>query len=163
MILTPGVFKARKIAHQWTTAKTTGSPGLVVWVEIDDGVSDVPEKISGTIWITEKSAGMARAQFKALGHDMDKTDLSAFDDSDYLNEVEIPIVLEEHTYLGRTEIRIARFGGNMRPSDDVLKRAQTMMRTAKKSPATLPPSVITAEEAKRVAEQAEADGSDIPF
>ena len=174
-MLSPGVYKARVVSHVWTTSQT-GSPGLAVKVGIL-GDDFAEETIIGTVWITQKSAGMARQQFKALGLDVDRQDFNDIGNGISLVDNEVEVILEEQEYKGRVNIRVARFGKPaVPPTKEAIAKAQAMMRAAKKKateevevPDVLPFTPDPLGPQKRLAEDIDnaantpAPEGDIPF
>lgn len=88
---------------EWITSQNTGSRGLQVDFECDEG------GITGVIWCTEKSAAMAERQMKALG----ATDEQIID-ADYL-EYQFPVEIVgrqakvetyDDEYKGKTTVKV---------------------------------------------------------
>ena len=88
---------------EWITSQNTGSRGLQVDFECDEG------GITGVIWCTEKSAQVAERQMKALG----ATDEQVID-PDYL-EYQFPVDIAGRTakvetyddeYKGKTSVKV---------------------------------------------------------
>lgn len=88
---------------EWITSQNTGSRGLQVDFECDEG------GITGMIWCTEKSAAMAERQMKALG----ATDEQIID-ADYL-EYQFPVEIVgrqakvetyDDEYKGKTTVKV---------------------------------------------------------
>jgi hypothetical protein len=138
MMPQPGIVKAVVKRHSFTSSQA-GTPGLSVTVELtddwDSGVTMV-----GTIWLSQKSMGMARPQLKALGFDISTHELDELDGTEILVGREVEIELREEEYKGRKELRIARFGGlPPKPTKDALKAVTAALREAKKDkPAAKP-------------------------
>jgi len=133
-MLTPGIYKSVVEKH-WLTTSQVGNPGLSIKVKIDDDW-DSGQTFIGTIWFTEKSMGMARGQLRALGFDMDANELADLEDTISLVGVKVDVELKEEVYNGRSELRIARFGGPAPPpTKAALAAATKALRSVKKSPA----------------------------
>lgn len=88
---------------EWITSQNTGSRGLQVDFECDEG------GITGVIWCTEKSAAMAERQMKALGATDDQ-----IIDADYL-EYQFPVDVSgrqakvetyDDEYKGKTTVKV---------------------------------------------------------
>lgn len=150
MITLPGTYKARVEKH-WFTTSQAGTPGLAVKVLVADADSDWGDEQAfvGTIWLSPKAMGMARSQLKALGFDCDLHDLDELESDVSLVGREVEVELKEETYKNRTELRIARFGGQApKPTPDALAKATAALRAAKKYHADADDQPPVAEPAK---------------
>lgn len=104
MGLTGGVKYPMTVTRaEWITSQNTGSRGLQVDFECDEG------GITGVIWCTEKSAAMAERQMKALGATDDQ-----IIDADYL-EYQFPVDVAgrqakvetyDDEYKGKTTVKV---------------------------------------------------------
>ena len=180
MELLAGVYEAIVVSHHWITART-GTTGLQVVISVVDQWGEEHE-MTGTIYMSKKSMGMARAQLKALGFDPDHQELAELGYEISLSGNPCQAELAEEEYNGRKSLKVKWFGKHLPPpSKEQLAETQKALQAAKHSqteseieesapapsPASArsPPSsnVITNEEAKQVAEQAKENGDDIPF
>jgi hypothetical protein len=100
---------------------------LAVSLRVDTASGDDCEV---TIFITEKSANIARRQLKIAGFDVDARELSELDEHPgLLAGRAVPLKVEE--YRGKMQVQIAIDGGA--GSADDLRSATALLRSAKKS------------------------------
>ena len=109
-----GMHKGTVINHRWRKSQNKGTLGLDITVEITNN-EDQPEELTGTIWFTEKSMRMARAQLKAFDFDPDKYDIKEIGDSISLLGMvaEVSVIVE--AYQGQDYTKINRFGAGAQP------------------------------------------------
>lgn len=155
-MLTPGVFQAQVERHWWEANNRDGTAILAVEVSVFDGESD--QKQTGRIYFTPKAAGMARGQLRAFDFDPNTQNIVDIGASIDFTGRTVEVVLEEHTYNNRTEIRIARFGGRPKPpTPDAMSAAQKALHEVKKTPPKKPTKAVATQPA-----EGSLDG-DIPF
>ncbi len=100
------------------------------------------------IWLTEKAAGMARAQLRVCGFDVDARDMWELDDNhELLSGNMIPVDIEE--YNGKAQARIPT---SDTPTKKAISVVQTALRAAKKD-----------NEKPIETQRATATAEDIPF
>lgn len=168
MALVMGVQKATVLDHWFDTKGQNHTPCLSIILEVMDDFAQ-PQKIQGEIWLTEKSAGMARQQLRSLGFDPDQQELTEIQVVG--NEVEIELYQEPWTDKhGReslsTRVRFAPKRAPVAPPAAKLAAIQSALRAAKDDGETAPPPVakpisqMTSEEIKQ---EADASGADVPF
>ena len=91
---------AKELSACWNQSRN-GSWGILLAFGLDRAASSTPdlcpERISSTIWITERSANMAHKQLKTLGVDSDSVDRAAFrsDPNPFLKDAECSLVIFE--------------------------------------------------------------------
>lgn len=87
------------------------------------------DPINVLIWLTKKAEGIARAQLKVCGFDIDKEKLKTLvSDPERLKGKMIPVLVEE--WNGRLQASIVT---NTTPSDSRLDEIEAGLRTVKKS------------------------------
>lgn len=97
-----------------------------------DGTTESDEKLTIAIWLTEKAAGIARAQFKKIGFEIDKEDLDKFGEWLGRSERFVEVTVESYERQGALLYRgVIDTGGNSLKRDD-LKAIGGWMRAAKK-------------------------------
>ena len=82
----------------------SGTEFIYIRVEIEDG----PERASMPIqiWLTEKAMGMARAQLRQCGFDVDKDPLASLSESNTLLQGrKVPVELYEEEWKGRMQMK----------------------------------------------------------
>ena len=178
-MLLAGIYKAVIKKHWFTTSAMKGTPGLAVKVEISDEW-DEGQTFVGTIWLSPNAMGMARSQLKALGFDCDTHELSELEGEVSLVDRAVDVELREEDFRGKTELKIARFGGSApKPTKDALSSATKELRAAKKAAKESESAAKATPAAKPVAEKKatppsepfpdvnaqpqEESGDDIPF
>jgi hypothetical protein len=88
------------------------------------------------VWITQKSLGIARAQLKVAGFDIDEHELSLIDESPaHCAGKKIPLVVE--SYNGKLRAQIDVHGA--KPDKDSLSQLTLALRSAKKASAAAAP------------------------
>lgn len=91
-------------------------------------VGNEPESIDVVIWITEKSAGIARAALKICGFNVDEEDFQVLaDNSDRLKGKEISVLVEEWGDRLRAQIVL-----NTTPTKKRIGEIQGLLRDVKK-------------------------------
>lgn len=129
----PGSHRAIVTDHKWVTSQA-GTPGLEISVDIPDDFGTV-DCMVGTIWMSEKSMGMARRQLKNLGFNPDTQSVGDIGGSISLREREIEIQVEEDEYKGKKKLKINFFGGRSgaAPAKEQLSALDAALAAAKKS------------------------------
>jgi len=180
----PGIYPAEIVKHWWETSRS-GDPVLAFTLNVHEPEWGTEYPMSHRVYFTPKAAGMARAQLKLLGFDSDAQDLADIGESVSFEGVQVEVTVDEQTYQGKSQVRVARFGGKPKPPEkSALAKATQALRDAKRvnrdaysdpveeTPPAKPPERKRAEkppypdpnamltEAEAAAEQA---GSDIPF
>ncbi|HYF56050.1 MAG TPA: hypothetical protein VEA41_17490 [Salinarimonas sp.] len=87
------------------------------------------------IYITEASKGIARAQLKACGMDLDKGNIELSDlddDPNLLNGTEVPIDIYEDSYNGKPQLRVDIVLERPKADKSKLEAATALLRSAKK-------------------------------
>ncbi len=91
-------------------------------------VGNEPESIDVVIWITEKSAGIARASLKICGFNVDEEDFQVLSDNrDRLKGKEISVLVEERGSRLRAQIIL-----NTTPTKKRITEIQGLLRDVKK-------------------------------
>lgn len=128
----PGTYKAVVTDHNWTTS-ASNNPGLAIQVDIPDDFGGV-ESMTGTIWFTSKSMGMARGQLKALGFNPDRQKARDIGSTISLRDREVSVVVAEEEYKGRKSLKISRFGAAATPPrPEQLAGLDELLAAAKKA------------------------------
>jgi hypothetical protein len=135
-MLTAGIFDAEVQDYYWTKSDNTGTSGLAVKVNVADPLDGSVVTMYGTIWITPKALGMARAQFRALGMDPDTVDFEDITNKNIpLIGTVVQVTLKEEVYQGQSSLRINKFGGGpVAPPQSEIQKAQAMLRAGKAKP-----------------------------
>lgn len=144
MPLSPGVWKNCEVIENWWTHSQNGNLGLAIRVAIP--TEDGPQELIGTIWFTDKSAGLAYAQLRELGFEAKERSLNEVTENSLIG-LTPTVVLEE----GQRGIRIARFGVSgqkVKPPREQLDKLDKQLKNLKKKDASGEPT---------------PDDSDIPF
>jgi hypothetical protein len=82
--------------------RTAGSGTEFVFLRVNIDGTAFPVQI----WLTEKASGMARAQLRQCGFDVDRDDLSLLsENTSYLVGRQVPIEIFEEEYKGRLQTK----------------------------------------------------------
>ena len=96
-----GRWTATVVKH-WIDQTGNGSAFVAVKLALEGD-----DAITGKIWLTEKSMGMARGQLKSLGFDVDKQSLEDLDtNQELLKGKTVEIEIEENEYQGKTTMQV---------------------------------------------------------
>jgi len=158
-MITPGIFLAQVKSHTWTRSQS-GTTGLKVTVTIVEGTAD-GEEMTGTVWFSEKSMRMGRAQLKSLGFDVDKNPLKAIGTNISLVGNECRIQVKDEEYKGERQLKIGFFmSKDETPPEADLDAIEKSLRGAKSEPKKLKPKAASA---SPMQEEDEAGDDTIPF
>lgn len=129
MPLSPGVYKDCEVLDNWWTHAGTGTLTLAVKVSVP--TEEGSEEITGKIYFTDKSMGMAYAQLKEFDFDPKTKSLSEIVEG-YLAGRKVIVVLEIDD---RGNLKVARFGvsgGRVKPPKEQFDSLDEKMRNLKK-------------------------------
>jgi hypothetical protein len=129
MPLSPGVYKDCEVLDNWWTHAGTGTLTLAIKIAVP--TEEGPQEITGKIYFTDKSMGMAYAQLREFDFDPKTQSLSEIVEG-YLVGRKVTAVLEKGN---RGDTKVARFGvsgGRVKPPEEQLKALDEKMRNLKK-------------------------------
>jgi len=140
MPIDPGTYMGEVVDYWW---ENRDNPPMIVKVRIKTEWGD--ENVIGKIWFTEKAAGMARAQLRALGVNPD-------DDSE-MDELavtrlrlagrQVQVEVDFNEYKGRRTLQVSRFGSvKAPPSPKTMETIKGRLRAAKKTKEVQPDPVV---------------------
>lgn len=129
----PGIYPAAIVKHWWETSRS-GDPVLAFTLIARDPEWGTEYPMSHRVYFTPKAAGMARGQLRLLGFDPDLQDLAEIGESISFEGHETEVTVDEQVFNGKSQIRVARFGGKPKPPEKAaLLKAQQALRAAKKA------------------------------
>lgn len=133
MALSPGVYKDCEVLDNWWTHAGTGTLTLAVKIAVP--TEEGPQEITGKIYFTDKSLGMAYAQLREFDFEPKTQSLSEIVEG-YLMGRKVIAVLEVDD---RGNLKVARFGvsgGRVKPPKEQFESLDEKMRNLKKKSAT---------------------------
>lgn len=129
MSLLPGVYKDCEVLDNWWTHAGTGTLTLAVKIAVP--TEEGPQEITGKIYFTDKSMGMAYAQLREFDFDAKTKSLSEITEG-YLAGRKVTAVLEEGD---KGDTKFSRFGvsgGRVKPPKEQFEALDEKMRNLKK-------------------------------
>lgn len=120
------VVKGRILTAWMAKSRTKGTPSLHLVFDC------AGEELHADIWLTEKAAGMARAQLKAIGVDIDRVSLEQVAQGlDRLKGRECDVEIQHEEWQGNITVKCQIMTGGGAPSAKELGSITSALRNAK--------------------------------
>lgn len=117
MTIPPGRYEVTVMEHCLTESSNKKTPGVAILFKFE--AASLPEgehdQMHYTIWVTEKSAGFARGQLRAIGFDIDKNDPAVLNENVTMLAGKKTTVIVEEDDRDPRFTRISRIGAGVEP------------------------------------------------